>query len=69
VVVVHCGSIDAIGIYELAVDLVRARGASVRPALLVFADELSRQSGLQHPLWETRAMAQPLSALQLIAIE
>ena len=66
--VVHCGSIDAIGIYELAVDLVRARGAALRPALMVFADELSRQSGLEHPLWTRREMSQPLSSLNLVAI-
>jgi len=66
--VLHCGSIDANGIYELAVDLVRARGASLRPALMVFADELSRESGIEHPLWTSRAMAQPLSALNLLAI-
>jgi hypothetical protein len=66
--VVHCGSIDAIGIYEMAVDLVRARGASLKPALMVFADELSRESGVEHPLWSSRAMAQPLSAVNLVAI-
>ncbi|MGQ9732730.1 MAG: hypothetical protein ACUVX8_15845 [Candidatus Zipacnadales bacterium] len=66
--VLYCGSLDALSIYELAVTLVRARSNSLRPAIVVIADELTRQAGGEHPLWTERAIAQPLSALNLIAI-
>lgn len=67
-IVLHCGSVDALGVYELAVLLVRARGASVRPPLMLIADEFRRHSGTVHPLWRDRAMSQPLSALNLVAV-
>jgi len=67
-VIIHCGSIDALGIYELAVDLVRARGDSLRPGVIVVADELGRESGVEHPLWAARAISQPLSALELVTV-
>lgn len=66
--VVHCGSIDAMGIYELSVELVRARGASIHPAVIIFADELKHHSGVEHPLWTSRSLSQPLSAANLVAI-
>ena len=66
--VLHCGSVDALGVYELAVALVRARGESLRPAVVVLADEWRACAGAEHPLWRERAMSQPLSALELIAI-
>ncbi len=67
-IVLHCGSVDGLGVYELAVSLVRARGASARPVLVLIADEFHRQSGAVHPLWHDRAMSQPLSAANLVAL-
>ena len=66
--VIHCGSMDALGVYELGVELVRARGNSLKPAFVVVADELRRDSGVEHPLWTNRTIAQPLSALNLLAV-
>jgi len=66
--VIRCGSVDALGVYELAVALVRARGESVRPGVVVLADEWGARAGAEHPLWRERAMAQPLSALELLTV-
>jgi len=66
--VLRCGSVDALGVYELAVMLVRARGSSVRPAAALSVAEFRRASGMVHPLWRERAMSQPLSAVNLIAL-
>ena len=66
--VLRCGSVDALGVYELAVMLVRARGSSVRPAAALSVAEFRRASGMVHPLWRDRAMSQPLSAVNLIAL-
>jgi hypothetical protein len=66
--VLACRSIDAVGIYEMAVSLVRARGRSVRPAVVVLAEELRRCAGAVHELWRIRAMSQPISALNLWAL-
>jgi hypothetical protein len=67
-VVVQCASLDANGLYELAVEVVRARGESMRPLFIVVAQELVLPSGLEHLLWESRAISQPLSALNLVCI-
>lgn len=66
--VLHCGSVDALGVYELAVMLVRARAASAKPPLALIAGEFRRHSGTVHPLWRDRAMSQPLSAINLVAL-
>jgi hypothetical protein len=66
--VLHCGSTDALGIYELAVILVRARSASRHPAVALSADEFRRQAGAVHTLWRDRAMSQPLSAINLVGL-
>lgn len=63
--VLSCRSVDAVGIYEMAVLLVRARSRSLRPAVVLVAQELWRRAGVVHDLWRTRAMSQPVSALNL----
>ena len=66
--VVHCATADAVGVYELSVMLVRARGETLHPVVVVVADEWRPCAGTEHPLWRERAISQPLSALALIAI-
>jgi hypothetical protein len=66
--VLRCRSVDAVGIYEMAVLLVGARTRSVRPVVVLVAEELWRCAGVVHDLWRTRAMSQPISALNLWAI-
>jgi hypothetical protein len=63
--VVEAGSADALAVYELAVSLVRARGRSLRPPAMVLVSEWRRRAGADHDLWRTRAMSQPVSALNL----
>jgi hypothetical protein len=61
-------SVDAVGVYEMAVLLVRARARPARPMVILAAEELRRCAGVVHDLWRTRAMSQPISALNLWGI-
>jgi len=66
-IVVHdCVAVDPAGIYELCVGVGRARAKNPElPPTLIFADVLRVPALAPHPLWADRAMAQPLSAVDL----
>lgn len=64
-----CGTVQAAALYEIALGLQKAERKGVLRPWYVVADQLQRRAILPHPLWQDRAMAQPVGALEVYVVD
>ncbi len=63
-----CGAVQAAALYEIALGIQKAERKGVVRAWYVVAEQLQRRAILPHPLWQDRAMAQPIGALEAYVV-
>ena len=66
--VLTVGSIEPAALYEIGLGVDKVRTAGEALAVHIVAHSLTPHSPLRHPLWEDRAMCQPVGALELYAL-
>jgi len=64
-----CGTLQAAALYEIALGIQRAERKDAVGPWYVVAEQLQRRAVLPHPLWQDRAMAQPVGALEAYVVE
>ncbi|MFQ6133239.1 MAG: hypothetical protein ACE5R4_14450 [Armatimonadota bacterium] len=66
--VLTVGSIEPAALYEIGLGVDQVRTAGEALAVYIVARALTPHSPLLHPLWEDRAMSQPVGALELYTL-
>ncbi|MGD8240349.1 MAG: hypothetical protein PVH68_17475 [Armatimonadota bacterium] len=64
-----CGAVQGAALYEIALGIQRAERKGVVRPWYVVAEQLQRRAVLPHPLWQDRAMAQPVGALEAYVVD
>jgi hypothetical protein len=64
-----CGTLQGAALYEIALGIQNAERQGVVRPWYVVAEQLQRRALLPHPMWEDRAMAQPVGALEAYVVD